>query len=62
MPRVDFLKDFDFSPSAKNGLVTIAYKAGQVEMVTSECWEKAKAGGHAKLAKRTPKGESDEQQ
>lgn len=37
MPRVRFLADFDFSPAAKGGRVTVAYKTGVVANVTREC-------------------------
>jgi len=40
-----FEKDYDFSPSAKGGRVTIAYKAGMICNVTRECAEKAEAAG-----------------
>jgi hypothetical protein len=40
-----FEKDFNFSPDAKGGRVSIAYKAGMVQNVTRECAEKAKAAG-----------------
>jgi hypothetical protein len=40
-----FDKDFNFSPDAKAGRVSIAYKAGMVQNVTRECAEKAKAAG-----------------
>jgi hypothetical protein len=40
-----FEKDYDFSPDAKGGRVTIAYKAGMVQNVTRECAEKAEAAG-----------------
>ena len=43
MPWVKFVADFDFSPSARNGMVTIAYRAGSVENVTRECLDLAKA-------------------
>jgi hypothetical protein len=40
---VKFLADFDFSPTARGGNVTIAYRAGSVENVTRECFDLAKA-------------------
>ena len=38
---VRFARDFDFSPAAHGGRVTIAYKAGTVANVTRECERKA---------------------
>lgn len=43
--KLPFVKDFDFSPEAKNGTVTVAYKAGQEYTVTRECHQKAFAAG-----------------
>jgi hypothetical protein len=34
---VRFTSDYDFSPAARNGRVTVAYKAGMVQNVTREC-------------------------
>ncbi len=34
---VKFTGDFDFSPAARKGRVTIAYQAGTVKNVTREC-------------------------
>lgn len=34
---VRFTSDYDFSPAALKGRVTIAYKAGMVENVTAAC-------------------------
>lgn len=48
--RVKFARDFDFSPAAKNGHVTIAYKAGAEENVTREC---VKAGAAANAIERS---------
>lgn len=48
MVWVKFTLDFDFSPAARKGLVTIAYKAGVTENVTRECADKAVAAGRAK--------------
>ncbi len=42
---VRFVKDFDFSPGARNGRVTIAYKAGMRVNVTRECHAAAHAAG-----------------
>ena len=55
---VRFTADYDFSPEARAGRVTIAYKAGMVMNVTRECSEKAKA---ANAGKPTAKAESVEQ-
>lgn len=44
---VRFTADFDFSPEARRGRLTRAYKAGMVENVTRECAEKALAAGKA---------------
>lgn len=43
--RVTFSADFDFVPSALNGLVTIAYRQGGTYVVTRECAGKAIAAG-----------------
>jgi hypothetical protein len=43
--KLPFIKDFDFSPDAKSGMVTIAYKAGEEYTVTRECHQKAFAAG-----------------
>jgi hypothetical protein len=43
--KILFVKDFDFSPEAKNGTVTVAYKAGQEYSVTREAHRKAFAAG-----------------
>ena len=45
--RVRFTADFDFSPGALGGRVTIAYKAGHEGPVTGECAEAAVAAGRA---------------
>lgn len=34
---VRFTADFDFSPAARRGMVTLAYKQGTVANVTREC-------------------------
>ena len=52
---VTFLKDFDFSPRARGGRVTIAYKAGMHLNITRECASKARAA-------RAINGKSDENQ
>ncbi|MBP0438425.1 hypothetical protein [Tianweitania sediminis] len=48
MPRVRFLSDFDFKPSAQ---VTVAYKAGTEKLVKAVCAEKAIAAGKAEEIK-----------
>lgn len=45
---VRFTSNYDFSPEARGGRVTIAYKAGMVMNVTRECADKALAAGKAK--------------
>lgn len=50
MPWVEFTKDFDFSPSARNGRVTMAYKAGTVANVTRECFQVGQSAGALKVA------------
>jgi hypothetical protein len=52
--KLTFVKDFDFSPEAKNGQVTVAYKAGQEYSVTRECHQKAFA---ASAVTEVPKAE-----
>lgn len=54
---VRFKEDFDFSPAAPKGFVTIAYKAGMVKNVTTECAEAAFA---AEKAERTTRAKADE--
>lgn len=51
-----FGKPFDFSPKAKRGHVTIAYKPG-VYNVTRECAAAAKAAGVGTAKKATADGE-----
>lgn len=53
MPRVRFLADFDWRATPA---VTIAYKAGTVELVTTPCADAAKAAGKAEACQR-PKGD-----
>ncbi|MBL4767637.1 MAG: hypothetical protein JKY94_07975 [Rhodobacteraceae bacterium] len=45
MPVFKFYENFDFSPKAKKGSVTIAYKAGMTKTVTAECAAAANAAG-----------------
>jgi hypothetical protein len=57
-----FTRNFDFSPAARGGRVTIAYKAGMVQNVTRECAdvaEKASAGSRTKPVKETADGDAD---
>lgn len=44
---VRFTHPFDFSPAARKGMVTIAYKAGMRRNVTTECADAAIAVGKA---------------
>lgn len=53
---VKFTRDFDFAPSARNGNVTIAYKAGMEKNVTRECADLAIA---AKAAVRKSDEKAD---
>ena len=55
MMKVRFIRDFDFSPEALGGRVTIAYKAGMVQSVTRECAGKAIPAGKAVAIKATRK-------
>lgn len=59
MAWVVFTGDFDFSPEARKGVVTIAYKAGTTGNVTRECLEKAVAAGKAKRT-HSPRAKSVE--
>lgn len=63
MPWVRFAADFDFSPAARGGRVTVAYRAGMTKSVTRECAEKAVAAGRAVKVSRERKedvnGEDD---
>lgn len=52
---VKFTKDFDFSPEARNGHVTVAYKAGMELNVTAICAEQAIAAKKAVKVKKTGK-------
>lgn len=52
MVWVKFAKDFDFSPAARKGWVTLAYRAGAIENVTRECADQAIAAGSAKRTTR----------
>ncbi|WP_073052066.1 hypothetical protein [Kaistia soli] len=47
MPWLHFTAPFDFSPAAKGGRMTIAYRAGMVKLVTRECEQAAVAAGKA---------------
>jgi hypothetical protein len=57
---VRFTANYDFSPDAKGGRVTIAYKAGMVMNVTRECGDKAIAAWKAEPAKRKAEADGDE--
>ena len=52
--RVTFAADFDYSPSAYRGGVTIAYLAGQERSVTRECAEAAVKAGALKPTETGP--------
>lgn len=58
---VRFTADFPFSPEARGGRVTIAYKAGMTMNVTRECADKAIAAGKAEPAKRKAEVDGDEE-
>lgn len=60
MPWIRFTKDFDFSPAARKGFVTIAYKAGMLHNVTTPCARVALAANRAVRANR-PKADEDTQ-
>ena len=62
MPWITFTDDFDFSPAAKGGRVTTAYKRGMTMNVTRECAELAIAKAKAKRAAsaRRSKGKSQQ--
>ncbi len=55
--KVPFEKDFDFSPDAKNGLVTVAYKANQEYTLTREAHQKAFAAGAVKVPPKDAEAE-----
>jgi hypothetical protein len=59
MPWVRFTEDFDFSPAARKGHVTIAYKAGMVQNVTRECANKAAARKKAVATKAPRKADEN---
>lgn len=56
---VRFTADLDFSPAAKKGWVTIAYKAGSTTNVTRECAELALRLGRAVRVAAPKRGEAD---
>jgi hypothetical protein len=49
---IRFTSDFPFSPAARGGRVTIAYKTGMTMNVTRECADKAIAVGKAEPARK----------
>lgn len=53
-----FDRPFDFSPTARKGMVTVAYPVG-VFNVTRECASKAEAAGAGKPAKASKAGKDD---
>ncbi|PSJ64503.1 hypothetical protein [Kumtagia ephedrae] len=56
---VRFTADHDFSPAARKGLFTLAYKVGTVANVTRECAEQALRLGRAVRTAAPRKGERD---
>lgn len=52
---VKFRQDFDFSPAARGGRTTIAYKAGMVKNVTTECANLAVGAGKANRMRKRNK-------
>lgn len=52
MAWVRFTADFDFSPIARKGHVTIAYKKGMVKNVTTECATLSTGAGKAERMKK----------
>lgn len=60
MPHVRFTADFDFSPAALGGRVTLAYRAGTTVTVTTECATAAIAAGKAVKASPPRRSERDE--
>lgn len=47
MPRVRFLRDFDWSPPERGGRLTLAFKAGTEILVRRICAAEAIAAGAA---------------
>lgn len=62
MPRMRFISDFDFSPAAHEGRVTVAYKAGHVLSVTRECALVAEEAGAAERCATPETSEPDDAQ
>lgn len=58
MPRVRFLKDFDWKPLRS---VTFAFKAGSEHLVTTRCAQAAIAKGRAEPVKKRRKAETHEE-
>lgn len=56
---VRFTADHDFSPAARGGRVTIAYRAGQVLNVTRECATAAIRAGKAVTCQAPQKERQD---
>lgn len=51
MPTITFVEDFDYSPPAHSGRVTLAYRAGTTATVTRDCADMAIAAGKARRAR-----------
>ncbi|MBN9018728.1 MAG: hypothetical protein J0H11_15045 [Rhizobiales bacterium] len=60
MARVRFLADFDYSPAALRGMVTVAYKAGAEETVTRDCAAAAVKAGKAERLPALKKAKADD--
>lgn len=59
MPWITFERDFDFSPVAHRGRVTLAYKAGTTANVTRACADQALAAGAARPTNRPRRSSAD---
>lgn len=57
---VRFTADLDFSPAARKGWVTLAYKAGTTANVTRECAELALRLGRAEKVRAPNRSEEDD--
>ena len=58
---VRFTSDFPFSPAARGGRVTVAYKSGMVMNGTRECADKAIAAEKAEPAGRKAEADGNEE-
>lgn len=60
MPRLVFVRDFNWHPPAHGGRVTVRFRAGAEYRVTRECAAAARAAGAATAADRPKrKGKTD---